>query len=216
MNRWFLDPLYRAAYPEDMIVDYASRGHLPRGNGHGPLPWVHDGDLRAIAVATDFLGVNYYSRTVARSDRVPEAENAPRSVAVAPEADWTDMGWEVYPEGLVDLLLRVHRDYRPPTIYVTENGASYAEGPDMYGRIADVKRVCFVRDHLVAARRAIDAGVPLAGYFYWSLLDNFEWERGYSQRFGMTWVDFETQRRIPKECAFWYRRVISTNGLPTD
>ena len=100
-----------------------------------------------------------------------------------------------------------------PKIYVTENGASYSEGPDAVGRIADVRRRQFVQDHLVSAHRALAAGVPLAGYFVWSLLDNFEWDRGYTQRFGITWVDYKTQRRVPKDCALWYRSVIAENGV---
>jgi beta-glucosidase len=216
MNRWFLDPLYGAGYPEDMVAEYLSRGHLSNGEGRSPLPFVLRGDVETIAAKTDFLGINYYNRTVARSDRVPEAENAPRTVFLAPESDWTDMGWEVYPEGLAELLRRVQRDYAPPKVYVTENGASYAQGPDALGRVPDDKRVRFVRDHLLAARRAIDEGVPLAGYFVWSLLDNFEWERGYTQRFGITWVDYDTQRRIPKDCALWYSQVIAQNAVPVE
>jgi beta-glucosidase len=216
MNRWFLDPLYRGRYPEDMVAEYLSRGHLTNGDGRSPLHFVRDGDLETIAVRTDFLGINYYNRTVARSDRVLEADNEPRTVFLAPESDWTDMGWEVYPEGLTELLGRVQREYAPPKVYVTENGASYSQGPDARGRVADEKRVRFVRDHLVAARRAIDEGVPLAGYFLWSLLDNFEWERGYTQRFGITWVDYDTQRRIPKDCALWYSQVIAANAVPIE
>jgi beta-glucosidase len=216
MNRWFLDPLYRGRYPQDMVEAHLARGHLTNGAGRSPLPFVRPGDLEVIAGRTDFLGINYYNRTVARSDRVPEAENAPRTVFLAPEADWTDMGWEVYPAGLTELLRRVQADYRPPKMYVTENGASYGEGPDALGRVPDAKRQRFVRDHLIAARRAIDEGVPLAGYFLWSLLDNFEWERGYTQRFGITWVDYDTQKRIPKDTALWYSRVIAENAVPTE
>jgi beta-glucosidase len=212
MNRWFLDPLHRAQYPADMVLEYASQ----RFFGDDRRPLVRDGDLRTIAETTDFLGVNYYSRTVTRSDRLSEGSNAPRTVFLAPESDWTDMGWEVYPAGLTEILVRVHREYRPAKIYVTENGASYAQGPDSQGRIADVRRVRFVREHLLAARCAIDLGVPLAGYFVWSLLDNFEWERGYAQRFGITWVDYDTQRRILKDCAHWYRRVIADNAISLD
>jgi beta-glucosidase len=210
MNRWFLDPLYRSEYPRDMCADYTALGHF------GSDPFIRYGDLEAISARTDFLGVNYYNRTVARSDRIPESENRPRTVFLAPESEWTDMGWEVYPQGLFDLLLRVHRDYAPPKIYVTENGASYGQGPDALGRVPDAKRVRFVRDHLLQARRSIDAGVPLAGYFVWSLLDNFEWERGYTQRFGITWVDYPTQKRIPKDCALWYSGVIVENAVPID
>ena len=209
MNRWFLDPLYKATYPADMCADYEALGHAP-------VAHVCDGDMEAIATGTDFLGVNYYNRTVARSAVVPEAENSPRTVFLAPQAEWTDMGWEVYPQGMYELLVRVHRDFTPPKIYVTENGASYAQGPDAGGRVPDVQRVRFVRDHLLSARRSIDAGVPLAGYFLWSLLDNFEWERGYTQRFGITWVDYSTQKRTLKDCALWYSGVISENAVPID
>jgi beta-glucosidase len=211
-NRWFLDPLYRAEYPADMCADYHALGYI----GSTEPSFVRDGDMRAIATRTDFLGVNYYNRTVARSERTPESENHPRAVFLAPESEWTDMGWEVYPAGMFDLLSHVNREYAPPKIYVTENGASYGEGPDARGRVPDAKRVSFVRDHLLAARRSIDAGVPLAGYFLWSLLDNFEWERGYTQRFGITWVDFLTQERIPKDCALWYSGVIAENAVPID
>ena len=212
MNRWFLEPVYNAAYPRDMCADYEALGYL---SSKSP-PFIRAGDMQAIAARTDFLGVNYYNRTVARSSAIPEAENRPRTVFLAPEAEWTDMGWEVYPRGLFDLLLRVHRDYAPPKIYVTENGASYGERPDDLGRIRDARRVRFVRDHLLEARRSIDAGVPLAGYFAWSLLDNFEWERGYTQRFGITWVDYETQERVPKDCALWYSGVIAENSVPAE
>jgi beta-glucosidase len=211
-NRWFLDPLYRAQYPADMIADYIDRGHIS-ARGFGV---VRPGDMRAIAVPCDFLGVNYYNRTVARSDRIPEEKNHRRTVFLTPESEWTEMGWEVYPEGLFQILTRVTFEYGVPKMYVTENGASYSQGPDRDGRVADVKRVRFVRDHLLAAKRAIDAGVPLAGYFVWSLLDNFEWERGYTQRFGITWVDYETQARIPKDCAHWYKRVIADNAVPLE
>ena len=223
MNRWFLDPLYGREYPEDMVAEYRSLGYLPNGsNGEdgrgeaGSMPFVRPGDMEIVATRTDFLGINYYNRTVARSDRIAQDENAPRTVFLAPESDWTDMGWEVYPAGLTELLRRVQRDYRPRKIYLTENGASYSQGPDARGRINDDKRTRFVRDHLLAARRAIDDGVPLAGYFVWSLLDNFEWERGYTQRFGITWVDYDTQQRILKDCGLWYSRVIADNALPVE
>jgi beta-glucosidase len=211
-NRWFLDPLYRASYPTDIVADYVDRGYL----ADRWLPFVKAGDLSVIATPTDFLGVNYYNRSVMRSDAIPEEQNQPRTVPLAPKSEWTDMGWEIYPDGLFQILARLRAEYGVPRMYVTENGASYADGPDESGRIADTRRLDFVRDHLVAAHRAIEVGVPLAGYFLWSLLDNFEWERGYTQRFGMTWVDYETQRRVPKDSALWYRQVIEDNAVTID
>ena len=208
-NRWFLDPLYRKAYPRDIVADYVERGHLDLSK----VPLTDASDLEAIAAPTDFLGVNYYNRSVVRSDRIPEEKNLARSVHLAPESEWTDMGWEVYPDGLFETLVRLRAEYGVPKMYVTENGASYRDGPDAHGRVADDRRIGFVRDHLVAAHRAIEVGVPLAGYFLWSLLDNFEWDRGYTQRFGITWVDYATQRRVPKDSALWYRHVIEENAV---
>jgi beta-glucosidase len=208
-NRWFLDPLYRATYPPDMVADYVARGHLP---SEGAI-FVRPGDMEAIATPTDFLGVNYYNRSVVRSDRIDEEKNQPRTVELAPESEWTDMGWEVYPDGLFEILDRLRAEYGVSKMYVTENGASYADAPDSRGRVADERRIRFVRDHLIAAHRAIGRGAPLAGYFVWSLLDNFEWERGYGQRFGIHWVDYATQRRVAKESAFFYRSVIEDNAV---
>ena len=123
------------------------------------------------------------------------------------------MGWEVYPQGLYDILGRVHFDYNFPALYITENGAAYADqvGPD--GQVHDPSRVAYYRQHLTQAARAIAAGVPLRGYFAWSLLDNFEWSRGYDKRFGLVYVDHTTQRRIPKSSAQWYARVIKANAV---
>ncbi len=211
-NRWFLDPLFHGHYPSDMVSDYVDRGYLDPEKAR----FIESGDLRAIATPTDFLGVNYYNRSVVRSDRIPESKNQPRTVTLAPESEWTEMGWEIYPDGLLQTLARVAFEYGAPKIYVTENGASYSDGPDEHGRIADGGRLAFVRDHLLASHRAIELGVPLAGYFVWSLLDNYEWERGYGQRFGITWVDYATQQRTPKESALWYRQVIEANAVTVD
>ncbi len=118
----------------------------------------------------------------------------------------------VYPDGLRHLLSRLHFEYQPGRIYITENGASYSDGPDGDGRVRDERRMSYLRDHLVAAHRAIECGVPLAGYFVWSLMDNFEWSFGYAQRFGLIWVNYETQQRILKDSALWYKQVICENG----
>jgi beta-glucosidase len=204
-NRWYLDPLFRGRYPEDAVADRVRRGHLP-----GPdLPFVQHGDLRTIATPLDFLGVNYYSRVVVRAGDGGE----PVAVPVVPEHERTDMGWEVFPQGLHDLLIRIHRDYRQPAIYVTENGMAHDVGADASGRIADARRIDYLRTHVAAAQRAVAEGVPLRGYFVWSLLDNFEWARGYAMRFGLYHVDFATQRRIAKDSAFWYRDLVATGAV---
>lgn len=201
-NRWFLDPLYGHQYPADIVAEYET--FFPSG-----MDFIQPGDYQAIAVQTDFLGVNYYTRSVVR------AENAPDNLPQTRFADLprTEMNWEVYPEGLYKLLNRLHFHYEVPKLYITENGVSYMTGPDTDGRVRDENRRVYLRDHFHACHRAIQNGVPLAGFFVWSLMDNFEWAKGYQQRFGMVWVDYETQQRIPKDSALWYRDVIAANGF---
>jgi beta-glucosidase len=202
LNRWFLDPLFGRGYPTDVLTSHARAGRAP--------VWLAENDLADIAAPLDFLGVNYYSRALVR--RADRTTGELISIVELPDVERTDMGWEVYPDGLCELLVRVQRDYAPRRIYVTENGASYPTGPDADGRVRDEQRLAFLREHLRAARRALDRGVPLAGYFVWSLLDNFEWDRGYAQRFGIIWVDYSTQARIPKNSGLWYAKVVETNG----
>lgn len=205
MNRWFLDPLYGHQYPHDIVADYEARGDWPGWS------FVQPGDMAVIANLTDFIGLNYYSRAVKRDETA--ADNLPATTITAPLSEWTEMPWEVYPDGLFETLSRVHFAYRPNQIYVTENGASYSDGPDERGRVPDQRRINYLRDHFAAAHQAIQAGVPLAGYFVWSLMDNFEWARGYSQRFGLIWINYQTQKRILKDSALWYKEVIVRNGL---
>jgi beta-glucosidase len=207
-NRWYLDPIFRGQYPEDAVADRVRRGHIDGAD----LPFLLKGDLEAIAIPIDFLGVNYYSRVVVRADEAGD----PLAFPVVAEEDLTDMRCEVFPRGLYELLIRIAKEYSPPKIYITENGAAYADSPDAQGRIADIRRIEYLRSHLAMARQAIDDGVPLLGYFVWSLLDNFEWAHGYSKRFGLYWVDFESQQRIPKDSAFWYRDVIAANAVESD
>jgi beta-glucosidase len=210
-SRWFLDPLYGRHYPADLVADAVAAGHLPAEG----MTFVKDGDLRAIAAHTDFLGLNYYTRMLSRSQAIPEAQNQPATVIQAPKdsVNWMDMGWEVYPQGLFDVLCGLYYEYKVPCIYITENGCSFSDGPDASGKVHDHRRINYLVRHLAAARQAIDIGVPLAGYFAWSLMDNFEWGLGFSQRFGLVWVDFETQQRILKDSALWYRQVIAENGI---
>ena len=202
-NRWFLDPLFGRGYPADVLRDYADAGWL---DGATSLAWAADHDV--ISTRQDFLGVNYYERTIIRDSR---GGNVPAKVVPA-DAEITEMGWEVYPAGLADVLVGLTNEYGPSSIVVTENGCSFGDGPGDDGLVHDQRRISFLHDHLVAAHDAIRAGVPLDGYFAWSLVDNFEWARGYRQRFGLVWVDFETQQRVPKDSAAWYRKVVAANG----
>ncbi|MBE0566675.1 MAG: beta-glucosidase [Krumholzibacteria bacterium] len=205
-NRWYLDPVFKGAYPPDAVADRVAAGHLP-----GPeLPFVRDGDLAVIAAPQDFLGLNYYSRVVMEAG----PDGRPRAVPPAPDTPVTDMGWEVYPAGLREGLARVQRDYAPRRIIIAENGAAYDDPVGADGRITDTRRLDYLRGHLLAARQALADGVPLAGYFLWSLLDNFEWGYGYTKKFGLFALEPGTLRRIPKDSAFWYRGVIAANALP--
>jgi beta-glucosidase len=207
-NRWYLDPIFLGRYPVDAIADRVALGHLEDAR----LPFVQDGDMELISTPLDFLGVNYYSRALVEAGPDGRPVDVKR---VAPE-ELTEMGWEVYPEGLEQGLSRIHRDYRPREIYVTENGAAFPDPDEAEGRIRDWKRVHYLREHLRAAHDAIAKGVPLRGYFAWSLMDNFEWGQGYEKRFGLFAVDYDTQRRIPKDSARWYRDLISTNSIDPD
>jgi beta-glucosidase len=209
-NRWFLDPLHGRGYPADIAEAYRRQGWLPEG----PLPFVqprrpHDHRHSLRCARHQLLYPGHRPRRRRRIRRPPA-----RRRAAAPAEELTDMGWEVYPEGLHDLLVRVHRDYAPARLLIAENGCSHADGPGPDGRIRDERRIRYLRDHFAQARRAMDQGVPLQGYFVWSLMDNFEWQCGYRQRFGLVWVDFETQQRTPKDSAAWVTRQIAADHAP--
>ncbi|MCB0056706.1 MAG: beta-glucosidase [Caldilineaceae bacterium] len=206
-NRWFLDPLYGRHYPADMMEGYRQAGFVPAG-GAG---FIQDGDMAAIAAPIDFLGVNYYTRFMLKAD----GNNPPMPADDAEHATLprTDMGWEIFPQGLYELLCRLHFEYKLPKLYITENGASFADGPGADGQVHDTRRIDYLRAHFDAAHRAMKAGAPLAGYFVWSLMDNFEWARGYTERFGIVWVDYETQERMLKDSALWYKGVIAANAF---
>ena len=200
INRLFLDPLYGRGYPSDIVEGFSES-----------MEFVQPGDMRTITVPTDFLGVNYYTRSINRSDKISEEENEPVSNPVVGEM--TEMQWEVYPKGLYNLLCRLHFDYSVPAIFITENGAAFADTVSENGEVDDPPRLSYIKGHLKMIHRAIQADVPLKGYFVWSLFDNFEWAFGYTKRFGIVHVDFETQKRIPKSSAKWYSKVIKENSL---
>jgi beta-glucosidase len=210
-NRWFLDAIYFGRYPKDVVEYHEREGRLPDGMG-----FVRPGDLEEINTPIDFLGVNHYTRAVVRSGKVPEVDNEPRTVAIPDPARLTDMGWEVYPEGLTHSLVRLNADYNPGSLFVTENGAAYGTGPGDDGSVQDTRRCEYVNRYLRACLAAIDAGVPVQGYFLWSLLDNFEWGCGLAKRFGIVWVDFETQERIVKASGHMYSHIVRDNRIPRE
>jgi beta-glucosidase len=194
-NRWYLDALTGRGYPSDMLEWY---GDLFDANAAA--------EMRGYRGELDFLGINYYSRQVVRASSGELLGS--RQVSV-PDSAQTTMGWEVYPQGLSEILRRVTRDYQPKTIYVTENGASFDDHP-RNGNVPDPARTRYLAAHFAEAARAIETGVPLAGYFIWSLMDNFEWSHGYTRRFGIVYVDYDTQRRIDKDSARWYREFLAS------
>lgn len=192
-NRWFLDPVLRGHYPADMLEQWVEY-----------LPPIQPGDMQKIAAPIDFLGVNYYFRLVIQNDpAVPYLQVSD----VKPAGDYTAMNWEVSPQGLYALLKRLHTDYHPKAIYITENGAAFEDVVSADGQIHDEKRTDYLRRHFEAAAHAVRDGVPLAGYFVWSFLDNFEWAYGYSKRFGLVYVDYLTQTRTLKDSAKYFASV---------
>lgn len=189
-NRWYLDPIFKGEYPADLAELLTM-----------VQPALKPGDLELISGVNDFLGINFYSRGIIAAGRDGQPQGLP------PERSVTAMGWEVYPEALYDLLVRVNHDYGPIPLYITENGAAY-EDRLLTGRVADSERTAYLKEHFAQAARAIEAGVPLKGYYVWSLLDNFEWAFGYDRRFGIVYVDFATQERILKDSALWYQSFL--------
>ncbi|WP_458242965.1 GH1 family beta-glucosidase [Streptomyces sp. MAI_2237] len=220
-NRVFTGPQLLGAYPEDLIADTSRLTDWS---------FVEDGDLSAIQQPLDFLGVNYYSPTLVsaadgrgthNSDGHGRSDHSPWPAAdqVAfhlPPGDRTAMGWAVDPSGLYELLLRLKADFPGLPLMITENGAAFDDYVDPHGRVVDPDRIAYLRGHLSAVHRAIEAGVDVRGYFLWSLLDNFEWGYGYSKRFGAVYVDYPTGRRIPKASARWYAAVARTGAVPAE
>jgi len=183
--RWYMDPLFHGRYPQD-VVDFLG----------ADAPPVQAGDMAVIAQALDFMGLNYYSRAVVSAQGPWDVKQGGLAL--------TDMGWEIYPQGLTELLLRLHRDYPVPPLFVTENGGAFQDMLQA-GRVHDTGRTAYIAAHIAAVGEALRQGVPMAGYMVWSLLDNFEWASGYEKRFGIVHVDYTTQQRTLKDSALWYR-----------
>jgi len=200
-NRFFLDPLFRSSYPEDM-VDYYSLV--------SDFSFIQDGDFSLIAAPLDFLGINYYEQHIVRAD----PQNRERGAIIdVPPGPRTAGNIGINPSGLTELLIRVKNEYTALPLYVTESGIALHDYVDPEGRVDDVERIAYYDAHFRAAHAAIEQGVNLRGYFTWSLLDDFEWALGYSMRFGLVSVDYRTQTRIPKLSAHWYHEVIRHNAL---
>jgi beta-glucosidase len=200
MNKQYLDPVLLGRYPEELKEIFGDA-----------WPQWPDADLKLISQPLDFIGVNYYTRNVTRHDETAWPVKA--APVKQKNATYTETGWEVYPRGLTDILTLVKDRYGNPPVYITENGAAFYDPPTVAGKeLADPLRVDYFRGHLRAVADAIQAGCNLKGYFAWSLLDNLEWSLGFSKRFGIVHVDFETQRRTPKASAHYYSQVIATRG----
>lgn len=197
-NRWFLDPVIRGEYPDDMLALFGDAA-----------PDVEPGDFDLITRTTDFLGINSYNPQYAQAD----ADAPFGAKVIRREGEHTATDWIVEPKGFEDLLVRVQTDYDPPAIYVTENGAAYNDPAPEDGAVHDPQRTSYIRRHLLAAHEAIGRGARLRGYFVWSLLDNFEWAEGYAKRFGITHVDFESQERTIKDSGRFYASVIAANAV---
>ncbi len=204
MNRQFLDPVLRGAYPEELpvIFDHAWPAMTAR-------------DLETIRQPLDYIGVNYYTRSVVKAD--PTAWPLRTAGVRQKHRLHTETNWEVFPQGLTDTLLWIKNRYGNPPVYITENGAAFFDPPSVEGAVLeDPLRVDYLRKHIGAVRDAISQGADIRGYFAWSLLDNFEWAAGFSKRFGLVHVDYESLKRTPKSSAHFYSRVIASNGAALD
>jgi beta-glucosidase len=189
-RRWYTDPLFKGHYPQEVLDELGA-----------DAPTVLPGDMETIATPIDFLGVNYYTRQVAQAAGPVDLTTLGLPL--------TEMGWEVYPRGLTDLLLTLHRDYSLPDVIITENGGAFKD-PMVHGAVHDADRIDYLRTHIEAVANAMNQGVPVTGYMVWSLMDNFEWASGYSKRFGLIHVDYETLKRTPKSSAQWYRDFLQS------
>ncbi|HEY44931.1 MAG TPA: family 1 glycosylhydrolase, partial [Anaerolineae bacterium] len=187
------DSIFKAHYPP-------SRWELMGED----TPRIHDGDMALVSQRLDFLGLNFYFRRLISAQGIIER---------VPGSEYTEMGWEVHPPALRKLLNRINSDYNLPPIFITENGAAFKDEVTSDGAIHDERRLEYIRQHVIQIYQAMKDGVDVRGYFAWSLLDNFEWAYGYTKRFGIVRVDFETQERTIKDSGQWYSRVIESNSV---
>lgn len=199
-NAWFADPIFKGRYPEQIVAIYQKQGVMPD---------IPAAEIEEIHQPVDFLGLNNYYSVKVR----PDTSAYPLGVTERCfGTDFTEMGWGINPEGIHDILVRLHHDYGDIPIYITENGAAFRDMVNRYGEVEDDNRIDYLYRYLTAVSQAADDGVPVKGYFLWSFMDNFEWAHGYSKRFGMVYVDYETKKRIVKKSGYWYRDLITANG----
>ena len=198
----FLDPLYKGTYPQ---------AHLEYIGAHQPK--IHAGDLELIHNSADYLALNHYNTDIISYDMFGGLHKARSTPFSAPGWGHTEMGWGINPDGIKQELLNLKENYGNPKIYVNENGCAMPDTPDEKGFVADWDRINYIRAHLHAIHEAIKAGANVHGYFVWSFFDNFEWERGFSQRFGLVHINYKTLERTPKQSAYWFRDVIARNGV---
>lgn len=203
LNRWFLDPIMRGSYPEDMKNLYLSKGVV--------LPDFKEEEMELIRQPLDFIGLNYYNDFYVEADEkawpLGFVIKNPEHIPV------TDRNWPVTEDGLESMLLRMKKEYGVKKIIITENGASYHDVVSLDHKVEDGARKDYLRRHLTALHSAMEKGAPVSGYFMWSFCDNFEWSFGYGSRFGIVYIDFATQERIVKDSGHWYSKVIEDNGL---
>ena len=200
-NRWFLEPVFKGAYPVEMWDWYSRRM---------PMPDIRPADLSTISSGVDFLGLNNYFAHQLQED----PSRFPLELRESPVGEYrTEMGWGINPEAIFDLLVRVQRDCPGTDIIITENGASFRDMISSFGKVEDPLRINYLRTYLTQVHRAIEAGVRVKGYFVWALMDNFEWAHGFSQRFGLVYTEYSTQRRIIKDSGRWYSEAVRNNGI---
>ena len=199
INGAFLEPVFRGRYPSLLLE-----------NAPALADYIRPGDMEIISAPIDFLGVNYYTRYVAKHD--PSEPLLRCTQVFPPDSEYSSM-WEIYPPGLYDLLRRVWEEYLPKTIFITENGVPVPDGQDYDGKVRDSRRIRYLRDHLIQVHRAIKDSIPIVGYLVWSLMDNFEWAYGYGMRFGLVYIPYPRLDRVIKESGHWYSRVIRQNGF---
>jgi len=220
LNQWTADPASEdpadiaAAQDywernETLFLDAIFKGHYPLNLFDLPgdsMPKIKDGDMAIISQKLDFLGINFYSRHLVAASGVND---------LVPGSEYTDMGWEVCAPALRRLLNKINDEYSLPPIYITENGAAFPDVISADGKVHDERRLNYLRQHFIQTRLAMQDGVDVCGYFVWSLLDNFEWAHGYTKRFGIIYVDYDTQKRIVKDSGEWYSQVIANNQVTT-